>query len=73
MNSESLINAIFAKDGELAADAFQGALAGKIADALEVKKVEIASNFISAPAEMSADAAPAEVPVEAPTEAPVEA
>lgn len=73
MNSETLINAIFAKDGEVAADAFQGALASKIADALEVKKVEIASNFISAPVEMSADAVAAEVPAEMPTEIPVEA
>jgi hypothetical protein len=67
MNSESLINAIFAKNGEAASDAFQGALASKIADALEVKKVEIASNFISAPAEMAQDVGSVEQ-VEVPTE-----
>lgn len=49
MNSESLVNAIFSKDGDAAAEALQGALSNKIADALEVKKVEVASNFISAP------------------------
>ena len=57
MNSESLINSIFSRDGESAAEAFNGALASKIADALEIKKVEIASNFISAPA---VEAAPVE-------------
>lgn len=71
MNSESLVNAIFAKDGQLAADAFQGAIANKIADALEVKKVEIASNFISAPAEMNTD--DVTTYVEPPTEAQIEA
>ena len=49
MNSESLVNAIFSKDGDAAAEALHGALANKIADALEVKKVEVASNFISTP------------------------
>lgn len=49
MNSESLVNAIFSQNGESAADAFNNALSAKIADALEVKKVEIASNFISTP------------------------
>lgn len=72
MNSESLINAIFANDNNLAADALNGALASKIADALEVKKVEIASNFISTPTEVVADVAPAEAPAEVAT-APVEA
>jgi len=49
MNSESLVSAIFSRDGDAAAEALQGALANKIADALEVKKVEVASNFISTP------------------------
>jgi len=49
MNSESLVNAIFSKNGDAAAEALQGALSNKIADALEVKKVEVASNFISTP------------------------
>ncbi len=59
MNSESLVNAIFSKNSDSAVEAFNGALASKIADALEVKKVEVASNFISTPV---ADAAPVEVP-----------
>ena len=49
MNSESLVSAIFSRDGDAAAEALHGALANKIADALEVKKVEVASNFISTP------------------------
>jgi hypothetical protein len=53
MNSESLLNAIFSSDVEAASEALNGALASKVANALEVKKVEIASNLISAPAEMS--------------------
>ena len=65
MNTESLLNSIFSGNSDSAAEAFNGALASKIADALEVKKVEIASNFISAPV---VDAAPAEVSTEAPVE-----
>jgi|APGre2960657373_1045057.scaffolds.fasta_scaffold04978_5 hypothetical protein len=53
MNSESLLNAIFSSDVEAASEALNGALASKVANALEVKKVEIASNLISAPTEMS--------------------
>lgn len=49
MNSESLLNAIFSGNADAAAEAFNGALSTKIADALEVKKVEVASNFISTP------------------------
>lgn len=49
MNSESLVNAIFSKDGDAATEAFSGAIANKIADALEVRKVEVASNFIATP------------------------
>jgi hypothetical protein len=63
MNTESLISSILSKDGDSAVEAFNAAIASKIADALEVKKVEVASNFISAPAE-----APAEQ-IEASTEA----
>ena len=65
MNSESLINSIFSRDGESAAEAFNGALASKIADALEVKKVEIASNFISTPVADAAPVGTAEVSAEA--------
>lgn len=61
MNTESLINSIFSGNADSAAEAFNGALASKIADALEVKKVEIASNFISAPV---VDVPQAEAPVE---------
>lgn len=53
MNTESLLNAIFSNDDQAASDAFNGAISSKIADALEVKKVEIASNLISAPPEVS--------------------
>lgn len=49
MNSESLINAIFAGNVDAATEAFGSAVANKVADALEVKKVEVASNFISTP------------------------
>ena len=56
MNSESLINAIFSQNAEGAVEAFNGALASKIADALEVKKVEVASNFISSPSAPSVEA-----------------
>ena len=73
MNSESLLNAIFAKDGEAASDAFQGALASKLANALEVKKVEIASNLISAPPAVDySSVEQPEMPMETPAEAPVE-
>ena len=48
MNSESLVSAIFSRDGDAAAEALHGALANKIADALEVKKVEIASSLLNA-------------------------
>lgn len=83
MNSESLVNSIFAQNAESAAEAFSGALAAKIADALEVKKVEIASNFISAPIEAEMEPVEAasfedaslessEASVEVPTEAAVE-
>jgi len=51
MSNESLVNAILSQDTNSMADAFNAAIATKIADALEVKKVEVASNFISAPAE----------------------
>ena len=65
MNTESLVNAIFSKDSDSASEAFNGALASKIADALEVKKVEIASNFISTPVADAAPVGTAEVSAEA--------
>jgi hypothetical protein len=55
MNSESLLNAIFSSDVEAASEALNGALASKVANALEVKKVEIASNLISAPTEVATE------------------
>ena len=57
MNSESLVNAIFSQNAEDAVEAFNGAIASKLADALEVKKVEVASNFISAPSAPEFEAA----------------
>lgn len=53
MNTESLISSILSKNEDSAVEAFNAAIASKIADALEVKKVEVASNFISAPAEQT--------------------
>lgn len=49
MNSESLVNAILSRDDGQIGDAFNGAISSKLANALEVKKVEIASNLIAAP------------------------
>lgn len=64
MNSESLLNAIFSNDGNAASEAFNDAIASKLANALEVKKVEIASNLISAPPAVDMSAAPVEMPTE---------
>jgi hypothetical protein len=47
MSSVGLVKAIFAGNGEAAAEMFNGALGAKISDALDVKKVEIASNLIA--------------------------
>lgn len=47
MSSAGLVKAIFAGNGEAAAEMFNGALGAKISDALDVKKVEIASNLIA--------------------------
>lgn len=58
MNSAGLVNAIFSGNGEAAAEMFNGALSAKLSDALDVKKVEIASNLISPAPEAS------EAPVE---------
>ena len=63
MNSESLVNAILSQSGDSIADAFNAAIANKVVDALEVKKVEVASNFISSPVE-SAPIETIEAPVE---------
>ena len=54
MSSAGLVKAIFAGNGEAAAEMFNGALGAKISDALDVKKVEIASNLIS-PAPQAAE------------------
>jgi|LauGreDrversion4_2_1035121.scaffolds.fasta_scaffold06697_9 hypothetical protein len=69
MNSENLLSAIFSQNADAAAEAFNGALAAKIADALEVKKVEVASNFISTPAAPEVEYSE---PVETASEAPAE-
>lgn len=58
MNSESLVDAILSRNDEAIGDAFNGAISSKLANALEVKKVEIASNLI----------APPQTEVEVPTE-----
>jgi len=56
MNSESFINAILSGNRDEAVEAFNSSLSAKVADALEVKKVEVASNFIAAPTEMNTEA-----------------
>jgi hypothetical protein len=69
MNSENLLSAIFSQNADAAAEAFSGALSAKIADALEVKKVEVASNFISTPAAAEVEQS---VPAESAPEATAE-
>lgn len=69
MNSENLLNAIFSQNADAAVEAFSGALSAKIADALEVKKVEVASNFISTPETSDVEySEPVETAAEAPAE-----
>ena len=46
MENHELIDAVLNQDKETFAAAFQSAIASKVTDALEVKKVEIASTLI---------------------------
>jgi hypothetical protein len=47
MENVDLINAVMNQDTETFAAAFQSAIANKVTDALEVKKVELASTLIT--------------------------
>lgn len=46
MDIDNLINAAISGDKEAAVSAFNAAIAAKMTDALDVKKVEIASNLL---------------------------
>ena len=48
MESIDIVNAAIAHDKESFMNAFNAALASKVTDALDVKKVEIASNMLGA-------------------------
>jgi hypothetical protein len=45
--SEQIVDSILSQDKEAFVDAFNAAIAAKVSDALEVKKVEIASSLIT--------------------------
>ena len=45
--SRQLVDAILQKDQEQFNAAFENAIATKVSDALEIKKIEIASNFLN--------------------------
>lgn len=47
METVDLVNAAMTQDKEAFAAAFQAAIANKVTDALEVKKVELASTLIT--------------------------
>ena len=49
MDSIQIVDAVLAGDKESFMNAFNAAIANKVSDALEVKKVEIASTLITTP------------------------
>jgi len=55
MENHELIDAALNQDKETFAAAFQSAIASKVTDALEVKKVEIASTLIAPEVEVGTD------------------
>lgn len=55
MENHELIDAVLNQDKETFAAAFQSAIASKVTDALEVKKVEIASTLIVPEVEVRTD------------------
>lgn len=55
MENHELIDAVLNQDKETFAAAFQSAIASKVTDALEVKKVEIASTLIVPEVEVGTD------------------
>ena len=48
MESIGLVDAVVAGDKDTFAQAFAAAMATKVSDALEIKKVEVASNLLNA-------------------------
>ena len=47
MNTVDLVTAIINGDKEAAEAAFNASIAGKVSDALEVKKVQVATNLVT--------------------------
>jgi len=55
MNTVELVNAALAGDRDAVLAAFNTAIADKVSDALEIKKVEIASNLLGTETEETTD------------------
>lgn len=53
MESVNIVDAIVAGDKETFMQAFQSAIASKVSDALEIKKVEIASTLVTPETEVT--------------------
>lgn len=47
MENDDMINAVLGRDKESFAAAFAAAMANKVSDALDIKKVEVASSLLS--------------------------
>lgn len=52
-NNLNLVDAVIANDKETFMQAFNNAIADKVSDALELKKVEIASTLVTTPTEVT--------------------
>lgn len=63
MNTIDLVNAALAGDRDAVESAFSAVMADKVSDALEIKKVEIASNLLNTDKEETIDE-PTEVQTE---------
>lgn len=55
MNTVELVNAALAGDRDAVISAFNTSIADKVSDALEIKKVEIASNLLGTETEETTD------------------
>lgn len=55
MDTIDIVNSVVAGDKEAFMNAFNAAIANKVSDALEVKKVEIASSLITSPEEQQVE------------------
>lgn len=75
MDSLNIVDAALAGDKEAFMAAFNAAISTKVSDALEVKKVEIASNLITTeePNEIQTISAEVDGSADAPTEEPAAA